>query len=481
MSGIFMLGMALPAIFPDALVAQRRDISIMSFDRTKVPPPGPPAVLHVPTWSETRLSNGARLIVSEKRTLPLVAISINFNGGADQFESQSTHGIARLTADALSEGTTTRTGDQIADALQLLGTDIGINIGAESGDISSTVLTQHVGAVIDLMADELLHPVFPQVAIDRWKAQTLVQLQQERAETNYLAHNAFARMVYGQYHPYGWVDNDTIIQSLRRDQVIAFHRAYFQPARAIITLVGDIDLATAKRLFEKSLAGWSPAGMPASFMYPAIPTAPPTTIYLVDKPGAAQSSFAIGLPGPPRSTQDYYALRLMNTILGVLFQSRLNRNIREEKGWSYGVRSGFAFGKGPGAFVAGGDIVTAKTDSALVEFLKELRGVQGGRPFTDDELSQGRAALIQSLPEHFASVDAIDGAISSVYLNALPLDYYQRFTERIQSVSADDLLRVAKRYIDMQHLAIVIAGDRATIEAPLRALSIAPIIVLGKE
>jgi predicted Zn-dependent peptidase len=209
-----------------------------------------------------------------------------------------------------------------------------------------------------------------------------------------------------------------------------------------------------------------------------VPVTPATTIYLVDKPGAAQSSFAIGLAGPPRSTPDYDALEVMNTILGTLFQSRLNHNIREEKGWSYGVSSHFAYGKGPGAFNAGGAVVTAKTDSALIEFLKELRGVQGGRPFTDDEMAQGKASLIQSLPERFASVDATGQSISGVYLDDLPHDYYQRFAERIQNVTAADLVRVATKYIDLEHLIIIVAGDRATIESPLRALNVAPVVIL---
>jgi zinc protease len=215
-----------------------------------------------------------------------------------------------------------------------------------------------------------------------------------------------------------------------------------------------------------------------NFAYPSTAAPKATTIYLVDKPGAAQSTFAIGAPGPARDTPDYYALRVMNEMLGVLFQSRLNHNIREVKGYSYGVFSNFAFGKGPGAFRAGGDVVTAKSDSALIEFMKELRDIRGPRPPSDDELRQAKASLVQSLPENFASVGGINGSIGSLYVQGLPQDYYQQFARAVNAVTTDDVVRVAKQYIDPEHLAIVIVGDRSKIEAPLAATNIAPIVHL---
>jgi len=199
---------------------------------------------------------------------------------------------------------------------------------------------------------------------------------------------------------------------------------------------------------------------------------------LVDKPGAAQSTFAIGNPGPPRNTGDYFALLVMNRILGGQFQSRLNANIREEKGYSYGVSSTFAFGKGPGPFRAGGDVVTAKTDAALIEFMKELRGIVGSRPVTEDELATAKDGLIQRLPDQFASVTAINGAITGIYVQSLPEDFYQQYAKNVTAITKEDVLRVAKQYIDLNHLAIVIVGDRTAVEAPLKATNVAPITLL---
>ena len=246
-------------------------------------------------------------------------------------------------------------------------------------------------------------------------------------------------------------------------------------------MVGDTTPAAAKPVIEKAFAGWTRGGERPAFNYPPVTDPRPTTIFLVDKPGAAQSTFAIGRPGPPRSTPDYYALQVMNTILGGMFQSRLNANIREEKGYSYGVNSSFGYGKGPGAFRAGGDIVTAKSDAALVEFMKELRGIIGSRPITDEELTTAKDALIQRLPGTFASVSSINSAITTLWTQNLPDDYYQQYAKRVAAITKDDVLRVAKQYVTVDKLDIVIVGDRSVIEGPLKATGIAPIVIYDIE
>jgi predicted Zn-dependent peptidase len=245
--------------------------------------------------------------------------------------------------------------------------------------------------------------------------------------------------------------------------------------------VGDITPAQAKAAVEKGLTGWTKGGDKPSFDYPKLPELQPAKIYFVDKPGSAQSVVNIGLPGPPRNTPDYFALQVLNTILGGQFQSRLNANIREQKGYSYGVNSGFSYGKGPGAFRAGGSIFSDKTDAALIEFMKELKGIVGEKPVTDEEITTAKEALIQGLPQRFASVSAISGAITSLVVQGLPEDFYQTYATNVSAVTKEDLLRVAKKYIDLNHLAIVIVGDRSSVEAPLKATNIAPITYIDVE
>jgi predicted Zn-dependent peptidase len=443
-----------------------------ALDRKRIPPPGPSPVLRVPVWTRTTLANGADLIVSEKHDLPLISFSIAFLGGADQFEPAGRQGVASLAAALLSEGTTARNGDALSNALQLLGTSVNATVGGESGSINFVSTTAKFPATLAILADMLLNPTFPAAGLDRLRAQRLVALTQARAQSGAIAARVFPRILYGSDHPYGRLVTEESLKTISRDDVVAFHKAYFQPGRALITVVGDTTPVAVRPAIEKALSAWSKGGARPSFSFPAVDAPRATTIFLVDKPGAAQSTFAIGRPGPPRNTPDYFALQVMNTILGGMFQSRLNANIREEKGYSYGAGSSFAYGKGPGAFRAGGDIVTAKSDAALVEFMKELRGITGARPVTDEELATAKDALIQRLPATFASVSSINAALTTLWTQDLPDDYYQQYAKRIAAITKDDVVRVAKQYVTVDKLAIVIVGDRSAIEGPLKATGI---------
>jgi zinc protease len=452
--------------------------SAQQLDRNVIPTPGPAPVLHVPEWTKETLANGATLVVIPKRDLPLVAVDIDFIGGATSYEPADKRGTADFAASMLSEGTTTRSADQLSDAQQLLGTSIEASVSPETGTIRFTSLRDKFEPALALAADMMLNSTFPDSALERIRAQTLVQLTQERDEPDAIAARVFARITYGDEHPYGRRMTEQGVKAIMRGDVISFAKSYYEPGRAIITVSGDIDAKTARAAVEKALAAWKPGGSRPTFAYPAVPVPRSRTIYLVDKPGAAQSVFAFGTPGPSRATPDFYSLRLMNTILGELFQSRLNHDVREVKGFSYGVGSSFEFGRGPGAFEAGGDIVSGKSDSALTSFMTDLSSVQGSVPFTDDEMMQGKQALIQSLPTRFSSVNRVAAAISGIYLQDLPESYYRDFAKNVNSISPADLVRVAKKYIDLDHLNMVIVGDRASIAASLEKTGVAPVVMV---
>jgi zinc protease len=447
-----------------------------ALDRKTIPPPGKTPELRVPAWTKSTLANGAELIVSEKHDLPLIAFSITFLGGGDQFEQAGKESVASLTAALLSEGTKTRDAEALSNALQLLGTSVNASVSGESGSISFRSTTARFPATMDILADMLLNPTFPENGLERLRGQRLVQPTQARAQPAAIANRVFPRVVYGSGHPYGRVVTEESLKAVTRADLVAFHKAYYQPGRALVTVVGDTTAASVKPVIEKALTAWTKGGEKPSFTFPPLAEPKVTTIFLVDKPGAAQSTFAIGRPGPPRNTPDYYALQVMNTMLGGMFQSRLNANIREEKGYSYGVNSSFGYGKGPGPFRTGGDIVTEKSDAALVEFMKELRGILGARPITDEELTVAKDALIQRLPGTFASVSSINSALTGLWVQNLPDDYYQQYAKRIAAITRDDVLRVAKQYVTVDKLDIVIVGDRKVIEGPLKATNIAPIV-----
>lgn len=450
-----------------------------TFDRRVVPTAAKDAELKVPAWTKTTLANGATLIVSERRTLPLVSVRLNFVGGANQYDPAAKPGVATFTANQMLEGTTRRTGDQISSDLQMIGVTLPAPfISGESGNIELSATKDKLAPALDILADVIENPTFAPEALERYRARTLIALTQNRDRTQGISATVYPKVLYGVSHPYGRTMTETSAKAITRDDIVAFHKTYFQPGHLIVTVVGDVSADEAKQLFDKAFANWKAGGSMPSFDYPAVPAPKQTTIYLVDKPGAASSTFAVGQVGPPRSTADYYAIRVMNNVLGGMFQSRLNRNIREEKGYSYGVGSRFAFGRGPGPFMSSGDVMTAKNDSALIEFVKELKDIRGGRPPSDDELAQAKASLVRSLPASFESVAGFNSNIGSIYTQGLPEDYFDQFTKGVNAVTREDVIRVAKQYIDPDKLAIVIVGDRAKIEAPLAATKIAPIVRL---
>jgi predicted Zn-dependent peptidase len=449
-----------------------------AFDRSAVPAPATAPELHVPAWTTMKLSNGAELIVSPRHNLPLVSFAINFVGGSNQYEPATKPGVGEFAGAMLTEGTTTKSGDDISNALQLLGTGVRISVGGENGAVSFLATTDKVEKVLQIVEDMLVNPSFPNDAIERYRARRLVALTQAKDRTGSIAARVFPKVLYTDAHPYGRSVTEQSVHAITRDDIVSFGKAYFTPGHAIISVVGDVEPNAVRQMVERVLAPWASGGSAPGFDYPQTPAPKATTIYLVDKPGAAQSSFAIGLPGPARNTSDYFALEVLNTMLGGMFQSRLNADIREQKGYSYGVGSGFSYGKGPGPFEAGGDIVTAKTDSALIEFMKQLRGIRGERPVTDDELKTAEDNLVQGLPQSFSSVRTVNGSISDIFIEQLPQDYYQHYTQNVRAVTKDDVTRVANKYIDVDHLAIVIVGDRKTIEQPLKATGIAPVVVL---
>jgi predicted Zn-dependent peptidase len=378
----------------------------------------------------------------------------------------------------LSEGTTTKSGDQLSTELQMLGTTIAAGIGNDSGAVSFLATKSKFEPTLAILADMLLNPAFPAPALDRRKTAAVNAILQQKDDPTAVASMVFPKIVYTRDHPYGRTRTEETVRAVTRDDLVAFHRNYYRPGRAVITVVGDITPAEAKATIERALAAWPAGGTRPDFVFPSPPASKGKTIYIVDKPGAAQSSFALGLVGPPRNTADFYALRVMNTLFGEVFQSRLNALIREQKGWSYGYRSSFGFGRGGGPFRAGGEVRTDATDSALVETMNEIRGIRGDRPVTDDELASAKATLIQSLPSRVETVSGVRGMINEIFVNGLPEDYFQQFMRAVNAVTREDVHRVARQYIDPERMAMVIVGDRAKIEEPLRKTGIAPIVLL---
>lgn len=442
-------------------------------DRSRPPVLGPPPELKLPPVAVRQLPNGLRLLVVERHKLPVADFVLVVPVGATANPANQA-GIAGLAAQMLTEGTTTRSALQIADQIAYLGVTLEANSGWDATAVALSTPTAQLDSALALFADVALHPSFPATEFARDRQERLTELLQLRDRGPAIADRVFPAIVYGADNPYGRPASGTeaSVTGMSATDVAAFYRAHFLPNAATMVVVGDVTPAQVEKRIAALFGGWA-AGATAPVTVTTTATAPATTIYLVDKPGAAQSSFRIGGVGVPRATPDYFPIQVMNTALGGSFTSRLNQDLREAKAYTYGASSRFDTRRFAGPFIARSEIVSAKTDSALIEFMRQLRAVRDTMPQV--ELNKTKRYMQLAMPSAFETTGNIAQRLADVALYGLPLDYYNHYVANIEAVSQRDVQRVAQKYIDPLHLTIVIVGDRKSIEAPLRATSIAPI------
>jgi zinc protease len=444
-------------------------------DRTKPPELGPPPRVSLPPILTRQLPNGLRLMIVEQHELPLADFVLLVGSGGTADPAGKT-GVANLTASMLREGTTTRKSLDIADQTSFLGVSLNPQASWESSTLSLHTPTAQLDSALALFADVALHPSFPTNEFDRIKKNRLTELLQLRDQGPAIANQAFPAILYGSGHPYGapLIGTESSVTGLTTADLQAYYQTNFKPNNSTLIIVGDVNPAQIEQKINSLFGGWQ-RGDVAPLTYNEPPKAGTTTIYLIDKPGAAQSSFRIGSVGVPRSTKDYFALTVMNTILGGSFSSRLNQNLREARGYTYGAGSRFDMRRAAGPFTASAEIVSAKSDSALIEFIKELNGIRQAVPA--DELSRAKRYLQLQLPGNFETTQQIASALVPVALYGLPLDYYNTYVQSVEGVTQADVGRVAQQYINPGSLAILIVGDRKTIEQGLKATNIGPISV----
>ncbi len=450
-------------------------VAAAPIDLTKPPALGAPPALRVPPITTRQLSNGLRIVVVEQHELPLADVILQLRTGGEVDPSGKT-GAAALTAAMLTEGTTSRSALEIADQAAYLGVRVGAGSGWDQSTVSLHTPTAQLDSAMALFADIALHPAYPASDLERVRKVRLTSLQQLRDRGPAIADRAYATALYGEQHPYGrpLAGTEASVASLSRDDLLGFYARYYRPNNATLVVVGDVKPDDVERRAQALFGGWQRGDVPSVANATAQgPKA--TSLVLIDKPGAAQSSFRIGGIGAPRSTSDYFALQVLNTILGGSFTSRLNQNLRETHGYTYGANSGFALRRSAGPFTASAEVVSAKTDSALVEFMKELRAIRDTVP--SDELAKAKRYLQLGLPEDFETTGSIAGQLLPLITYGIPLDFYNSAVENIGAVSQTDVQRVARQYVDPDRLTLVIVGDRKTIEPGIRALRPGEIVV----
>lgn len=446
-----------------------------TLDRSKVPTLGPPPKVSLPPIVTRQLSNGLKLMVVEQHELPLADFVLVVGSGGTM-DPSSKGGVANLTSAMLTEGTTSRSALDIADQIAFLG--IGLNAGSswDAATINLHTPTSQLDSALALFSDVVLHPAFRTEDFDRVKKNRLTALVQLKDRPTAIADQAYAAILYGTSHPYGHnlLGTEASITGMTPADVQSFYRTNFMPNNSTLIVVGDVTADQVEKKISALLGGWQ-RGSVSPFKFGDAPKAGATTVYLIDKPGAAQSSFRIGSIGVPRSTKDYFALNVMNTILGGTFTSRLMQNLRETHGYTYGARSRFDMRQSAGPFTASAEVVAAKTDSGLVEFMKELNAIRDTVPTL--ELNKAKRFLQLSMPGDFETTQQIANQLIPVVLYGLPLNYYNSYVSNIESITQADVQRVARQYINPASLAIVIVGDRKNIESGLKAVNAGPIMI----
>lgn len=479
-------GRSLPAILA-ALVAATGMVLGASLlaqapDRSKPPVSGPVPALRIPPIQKRTLSNGLPVWIVEMHEVPVVNVSLIVKSGSAA-DPAGKFGVANFTAAMLDEGAGAYSALELADAIDGLGAALSTSSSYDASWVRVHTLAAKLDTALPLMADVALRPTFPQAEMDRLRAERLTSLLQLRDNASQLAAAAFSRLLYGPAHRYGTgaMGTEATNQAMTIADVRAFHAAHYQPRNAHLLVVGDVGAAVVLPKLERAFGAWK-NGAGAQAARPALPVASgpkSRQIYLIDKPGAPQSQIRIGTIGVARTTPDYHAIDVANTLLGGSFSSRLNMNLREDKGYSYGAFSQFAMRTAPGPFVAQAGVQTDKTTESLIEFFKELDGMS--RPVPADELARGRNLEALSFPGSFETTQDMAGQLIDLVVYGLPETFFNEFVPKIQAVTAADVERIGKAFMPSNTALVVVVGDLSKIEKPIRDASFGPVSVVKAE
>jgi len=408
-----------------------------------------------PPVERRTLGNGARLLVSEQHDLPMVIVQILVDAGGRQ-DPKGREGLASLTADLLTEGAGKRTAAQISETADFIGASLSTSADLDYATASITMLRKDLDTGIELLADVLLRPTFPEVEVTRRREATLAALTSELDEPGRVAARAFVETLFAG-EPYGHpaIGNTTAVKAIQRSDILSFYRRHYRPDGAIITVVGDVTASEIETRLGAALSGWEPGA--TAFAYPEVTRRPPVPVR-IDKP-ITQTNILLGHRGVSRDNPDYYALTVMNFILGGGgFTSRLLDNIRTKAGLAYSVSSGFTASKDPGAFQISLQTKNTSANDALRRACAEVARIRQ-EPVSDDELDGAKLYLTGSFPLRFDSNRKIAGFIAQAEFFGLGADYADRYAERIQGVTKEEVLRVAQQYLRPDELQLVVVGN----------------------
>jgi zinc protease len=448
-------------------------------DLRQLPAAGVEPEFSAPTIERVLLSNGLEVLFVSHRELPILTFSLIARRAGAETQSLSRAGLANLTADMLDEGAGGRNSLEISETLAAHGARLSTGAGWDAGFAELLTLRRHTRTTLQIFRDVISQPTFEEKDLERLKAKRLVAIRQRRDSAAATAELAFARILYGQHHVYGHslIGDETSLDRISRNDIQDFHARAYQPEDSTLVVVGDADLPDLAAELESAFALWrgetlkgESRSLGDSIDFTSLPSPERAILYLIDRPGSTQSVIVGGHVAAARSTPDYFPLIVLNTLLGGQFTSRLNLNLREDKGYTYGARTAFNFRRHPGPFAASASVHREATRESVIEILKELNGVRGARPVTETELEYAKAGLTRGFPRGFETPAQIADRLSDVAVYNLPHDYFDNYIDRIRAVTTADVARVAETYIQPSRVAILVVGDRQRIESSLREI-----------
>jgi zinc protease len=412
----------------------------------------------LPKAQEATLPNGLRIVLLESHKIPTFNMQmVVLSGGlSDQADFR---GLASFTASLMREGTAKRSSKDIAEQVDALGATLFANSGLSSmtSTVSASGLVESLEQTLDVFADVVRNPSFPQAEVDRYKTRTLAQLQFQRSSAQFLAQEQFSKAIYGD-HPASLIAPPAeSLKKLTTKDLAAFHSTYYRPNNAILTIVGDVTMKSIMPLVEKAFGDWQKADVPAVTIPPA-PAQSGAKIFLIDRPGSVQTVLQLGTLGIERTSPDYFAVLLADRVLGGGPSGRLFMNLREDKGYTYGAYSGFGGSKFRGTWVSSAEVRTDVTEGAMKEFMYELNRLRD-EPVTADELENAKRAIVGSFALSLEQPQALLQNIVTQKLYNLPDDYWDTYPQKVAAITVADVQRVAQKYIDKGHLQVVAVGD----------------------
>ena len=448
----------------------------MSYGRAQAPTIGLPPALQLQPPRHLHLENGLELVIAERNELPVVDVQLVVRAGAAA-DDAARAGRVHLMADVLDQGTHSRTATQIAEHAELLGATIHTHGSWDCCIASMHVLSQRLSPALELLADIVTSPAFPEHEVARKRDERLAEILHEAHEPRVVASEAFVHAVYGPDHPFGLplAGTRATVEPLTASPLRDFYVSNFAPATAFVVVVGDVVMEQLVAELNRLFGGWG--GRSIAHVAAAVPVwRRGREVHIVEVAGAPQSELRVGCTGPPRGTPDYFPLLLANTILGGAFTSRLNMKLREEKGYTYGAGSSFALRRDGGPFIASTAVATAATADAVSDMVNEI-GRMSRELVSAAELERAKNYLVLGLPRMFETTSDIADHLSEVALHGLGDDYYELYAGRVRGVTAEEVRLAAERWLRAEDLSIVIAGDAAAIAADVAALDIGSVHV----